>query len=1489
MEGESKAAKRKLLEERADLRAQTQYMVPTYEELTERYEQTLALSASTKSMTDLFSVDRLLEAGVFAHMLEPILDDEDDEGISDDEGLFTLTDQTPTAESLARRRAELTWKGEITEKVYRALLKQHKTERRLRRLAEQGRLLEDGQRELKRLRVDSFLDDSNKEGGEDEEDSALLRDLKRRFGKPKRYKRISPSRYVLSPMGDTNFYIDAEDDYFSYEQAARYGYAEEGGKFREKPHKGDKYALLELAHLPPEMNKEEFARAWTQIVKRDMPRAHRQHVASRQATINNCKKLAVMCQKEMQRRAILLRRQGRDANLRAKKMAREMAVWWRKHDKEQRAALKKRAAEDRKKKKEEDERREAQRQQKKLNFLITQTELYSYFIGRKMPGQESSTATAEGVPAPPPPPPSTMVTPRVVGRHPPKAMQQAAPEAEAEDADLDPERAKEAAEIAWKRQMDKTAEFDKDQQKLREDAINFQAEENQQLALSPSIETIEKGTHDEGDLTHPSTMPAEFITVPKMFRGKLKMYQRKGLSWLVNLYEQGINGILADEMGLGKTVQSISFLTYLAEVKNIWGPFLVLAPTSTLHNWQQEITKFCPALKVLPYWGSQKDRKVIRKFWNPRHLNSPFHVLITNYNIVVRDESFFHRIKWEFMVLDEAQAIKSASSARWKSLLSFSCRNRLLLTGTPIQNSMAELWALLHFIMPTLFDSHEEFTEWFSKDIESHAENKSALNEHQLSRLHMVLKPFMLRRLKTDIEFEMPKKFEVEVSCGLSPRQKALYRAIKEKLNVAELLTHSFGDTAATNSDLMNLVMHLRKVCNHPELFERGTYRSPWQYRPPATTEQYSTPPKPSPVKLPKLLYQELDGVQELYNYPGLILSPRSAVMRDHLDIFSPEHIHHSLFPKNAPSKYSVSSLFSFTRFADMSPAELAWMAKSGALERWAVHINHTKRRHERLGAIYPHSTVSLFPSAQPTHRRRVGSGDITVVEEDESRVAPYYYPSAPINNRALLLLPTILNPLATSDALLRPIATRRLVLTSQRQRLEEMRPTIHAIRYYMPKVTPIITITIITIAIAIITIDDVMTLAAAAPHELYTSMKRQVNQQRSLMFNDWAQRLLVGEGAFRAPTRQRKLPRLLEEIKAPAPLREAEEQGEELREGLLSPLWVSDVGHLIADSSKMQVLDKLLIKLKAEGHRVLCYSQMTKMIDIMEDYLTFRGYRYIRLDGSSKLSERRDMVEDFQSNSDIFVFLLSTRAGGLGINLTSADTVIFYDSDWNPTNDAQAMDRCHRIGQTEDVTVYRLVTTGSIEERILKRAQEKSKIQNLVIAGGAFDRSALAIRPQEMVSLLLDEEGQKAQQAMAEAAAGGGAEDKGKEKVGGRRPGRKPREGIIMAAASGFRKRVRPPAPKKEPNAAAGAAGAAPPRKRAKTKKEESPNPGDNTNANGNGNTTKAAAAATTPVKKKRAPPAKRKAPTTPNTAKTAAPALVVPEGEKPPETSAP
>ena len=208
--------------------------------------------------------------------------------------------------------------------------------------------------------------------------------------------------------------------------------------------------------------------------------------------------------------------------------------------------------------------------------------------------------------------------------------------------------------------------------------------------------------------------------------------------------------------------------------------------------------------------------------------------------------------------------------------------------------------------------------------------------------------------------------------------------------------------------------------------------------------------------------------------------------------------------------------------------------------------------------------------------------------------------------------------------------------------------------------------------------------------------------------------------------------------------------------------------GMLLTDCDKLQRLDKLLTRLKKEDHRVLIYSQMTKMLDLLEEFLSFRRYGYIRLDGSSKIHDRRDMVADFQNRDDIFIFLLSTRAGGLGINLTAADTVIFYDSDWNPTVDQQAMDRAHRLGQTKQVTVYRMVTTNTVEERILQRAQQKSEIQKMVMTGGQPDgpdqkKGLGELKASEVVSLLLDTEmsaqvaRQKAMLEKKEAGKGGG------------------------------------------------------------------------------------------------------------------------------------
>ena len=177
-------------------------------------------------------------------------------------------------------------------------------------------------------------------------------------------------------------------------------------------------------------------------------------------------------------------------------------------------------------------------------------------------------------------------------------------------------------------------------------------------------------------------------------------------------------------------------MAHIAEVKNTWGPFLIIVPVTTLHNWQSELARFCPKLKVLPYFGNIEERKKLSKYLDVKNLtnqNLEIHVVITSYNLIVnnpKDQAKLLKIKWNYMILDEAQAIKNNLSRRWKVLLGFNTRNRLLLTGTPIQNSMAELWALLHFIMPKLFDNHEQFQEWFSKDIEASSMDKGELNRH---------------------------------------------------------------------------------------------------------------------------------------------------------------------------------------------------------------------------------------------------------------------------------------------------------------------------------------------------------------------------------------------------------------------------------------------------------------------------------------------------------------------------------------------------------------------------------------------------------------------------------------------------------------------------------------------------------------------------------------------------------------------------------------
>lgn len=314
---------------------------------------------------------------------------------------------------------------------------------------------------------------------------------------------------------------------------------------------------------------------------------------------------------------------------------------------------------------------------------------------------------------------------------------------------------------------------------------------------------LEKPTKASNKINPGSILP------PILLNGNLRSYQFVGLKWLLSLHEKNLNGILADEMGLGKTIQTIALLSYLAGEMGIWGPHLVIVPTTLLMNWEMEFKRWAPGMKIFTYFGRLSERKEKRKGWS--QLNS-FQVCITSYKIATLESKVFRRRKWYYMILDEAQQIKNSNSQTWQCLANFQTVRRLLLTGTPLQNNLIELWSLLAFLIPERFESHSDFKEWFSEPLQRALQNNQIVNKEIIENLHNILRPILLRRLKKDVEKELPKKTEVIIKVPLSMRQKYLYD---------EFISQDIKKS--NNNDflnLMNLLMHLRKTCNHPDLVQ---------------------------------------------------------------------------------------------------------------------------------------------------------------------------------------------------------------------------------------------------------------------------------------------------------------------------------------------------------------------------------------------------------------------------------------------------------------------------------------------------------------------------------------------------------------------------------------------------------------------------------------------------------------------------------------------
>ncbi|KAJ0420883.1 SNF2 family N-terminal domain-containing protein [Aspergillus carlsbadensis] len=533
-------------------------------------------------------------------------------------------------------------------------------------------------------------------------------------------------------------------------------------------------------------------------------------------------------------------------------------------------------------------------------------------------------------------------------------------------------------------------------------------------------EDLESGSDEEGD----GRRKIDYYAVAHRIReevteqpsilvgGTLKEYQIRGLQWMISLYNNNLNGILADEMGLGKTIQTISLITYIIERKRNNGPFLVIVPLSTLTNWNLEFEKWAPTVSRIVYKGPPNTRKQQQQ--NIRWGN--FQVLLTTYEYIIKDRPILSKIKWTHMIVDEGHRMKNTQS-KLSSTLSqyYTSRYRLILTGTPLQNNLPELWALLNFVLPNIFKSVKSFDEWFNTPFaNTGGQDRMDLSEEEqllvIRRLHKVLRPFLLRRLKKDVEKDLPDKQERVVKCRFS----ALQARLNKQLATHNKMVVSDGKGGKVGMrGLSNMLMQLRKLCNHPFVFE---------------------------------------PVEDQVN-PGR------------------------------------------------------------------------------------------------------GTNDL---------------------------------------------------------------------------------------------------------------------------------------------------------------------------------IWRS--------AGKFELLDRILPKFKATGHRVLMFFQMTQIMNIMEDFLRLRGMKYLRLDGSTKSDDRSDLLKLFNApGSDYFCFLLSTRAGGLGLNLQTADTVIIFDSDWNPHQDLQAQDRAHRIGQKNEVRILRLITSNSIEEKILERAQFKLDMDGKVIQAGKFDNKSTNEERDALLRTLLE------------------------------------------------------------------------------------------------------------------------------------------------------
>ncbi|KAF2189316.1 hypothetical protein K469DRAFT_701950 [Zopfia rhizophila CBS 207.26] len=758
----------------------------------------------------------------------------------------------------------------------------------------------------------------------------------------------------------------------------------------------------------------------------------------------------------------------------------------------------------------------------------------------------------------------------------------------------------------------------------------------------PMEETPAEKTVSRSRSRHTSPSRTE---IPFLLRGTLREYQHDGLDWLANLYDSGTNGILADEMGLGKTIQTISLLAYLAVYREIWGPHLVVVPTSVMLNWEMEFKKWCPGFKILTYYGDINERKKLRLGWRNTGKDM-YNVIITSYQLILQDAAAFKMRAWHYLILDEAHNIKNFKSQRWQTLLNFRTERRLLLTGTPLQNNIDELWSLLYFLMPAGFAGEgriaglEEFTMALknptSQILEQGRLQLDAEAQKVVKKLHEVLRPYLLRRLKADVEKQMPAKYEHVVYCKLSKRQRQLYDGFMGRAKTKEILA------SGNYMSIINCLMSLRKVCNHPDLFETRAIVTSM-----AMPKSIAADFEIKDFLIRKRLYEGMEDKEVSLDALNLVFANREKTSMLHArraqQIRATQPLEDLI---ERQTRRLSSSPKPFNSALDSALSHVADKQNLAVRDHLQICLNLTLSRTQFL-PIYGKGLIDRLTVNYQDYKfgaqTRPPKGPLGIKREGKKGKLGFRAPLSPVHagkwHRRLC------TPLFS-------------LIPTLGQRAESLEPIITKFSCITPAVAT----------------DGLTSL---------TLSKRGVDLVRSSP-------LVRDRDPFHEPR---------------------------IRLSIAFP----DKRLLQYDCGKLQRLAVLLRDLQAGGHRALIFTQMTKVLDILEQFLNIHGHRYLRLDGATKVEQRQILTDRFNNDPRILCFILSSRSGGLGINLTGADTVIFYDLDWNPAMDKQCQDRSHRIGQTRDVHIYKFVSEYTIEANILRKSNQKRLLDDVIIQKGDF------------------------------------------------------------------------------------------------------------------------------------------------------------------------